>query len=492
MRKTLFGTWTLCCGLALAGCELFQEAQEGGLLRLSGRVVELQSGFPVEGAIVHVEPYGVQAQSDAQGFYRLEFDIDSTMSLLIRAQKAGYEADQHTIWVVPDKTIEVPLLRLRRTEEAPAGGAFAGAPASIQLFFQSDLTIGVREGGAKEWTELVFRLVDSLGRPVRQNAALVRFRLGVHPGGGEFLAPTEAPTDAEGKVRTVLTSGTRAGVVQVIAEATVSGRLIRAQPVSVAIHGGLPDGRHFTLAPEQYNFPGLRRYGLSVPIEVIVGDQYANPVRPGTTVYFTSTHGIIEGSVQTDERGRGQVRLSSANPLPEDGIAVVTASTADRLQRPVTARVPILFSGYPVLTLSPAQPALNQTYRLRVTDQNGNPLAAGTRIEVRVEGTAVLAVGNTDVTLDDTVFRILPGQPITYESVVRGPGITDFTFRTVPDPYAPPGVTPSVQSITVRVSGPNGNVELVLSTLGRIYSPTPGARLHSTPEGGVRVLAPSE
>ncbi len=100
-----------------------------------------------------------------------------------------------------------------------------------------------------------------------------------------------------------LSAGTTAGVVQVVAEATLDGRTIRSLPVSVAIHGGLPDQPHFSVGPEKFNFPGLTRYGLIDEVSVIVGDKYANPVRPGTAVYFTSSHGVIEGSVLTNGTG---------------------------------------------------------------------------------------------------------------------------------------------------------------------------------------------
>ena len=46
-----------------------------------------------------------------------------------------------------------------------------------------------------------------------------------------------------------------------------------------------------------------------------VGDKYSNPVRPGTSVYFETTHGIIEGSDLTDSLGRATVTLfNSAFP----------------------------------------------------------------------------------------------------------------------------------------------------------------------------------
>jgi hypothetical protein len=280
----------------------------------------------------------------------------------------------------------------------------------------------------------------------------------VRPDGGEFIYPESAQTNNNGEVKVNLSSGTRAGVVQVVAEADVEGGTIRSRPVSVAIHGGLPDQTHFSLGPERFNFPGLRRYGLQNGVAIVVGDRYGNPVKPGTAVYFTTDAGVVEGSALTDEQGRGSVQLISANPLPGDGIALITASTADDNEEVVTSQTAVVMSGVPVVTVAPTTAALGQTYSLSVTDQNGNPLAGGTNISVRVEGTKVKAVGNTSVQLDDTAF--LGG--LTYDDVVRGPGVTEFTFRAVEDLELDEDGNPSVETISILVSGPNGAIEIVL------------------------------
>ncbi len=141
------------------------------------------------------------------------------------------------------------------------------------LLSQTHASIGVRESGSEELASMTFLLADSIGNPViLDQSADVRFRFGVQPGGGEFISPTSTPTDNNGEVTVYLSSGTRAGVVQIIAETTVDGRLIRSQPVAVTIHGGLPDQTHFTLGTQRRNFPGLNAFGLINPMSVILGD----------------------------------------------------------------------------------------------------------------------------------------------------------------------------------------------------------------------------
>ena len=161
----------------------------------------------------------------------------------------------------------------------------------------------------------------------------------------------------------------------------------------------MPDQAHFSLGPAKRNFPGLNLFGTTNVISVIVGDKYSNPVRVGSSVYFDTSHGIIEGSTITNSQGQGSVTLISANPLPPDGIAHIRAFTAD------------------------------------------------------------------------------------YQHVVRGSGITEFTFRVIDnvDPLNPE--VPVLEVITISVSGPNGSLEVVLGGSGAPYSRTDGVEMVRTTDG---------
>lgn len=470
--------------LLWVGCDQTAPDETAGMVTLTGQVLDAETNDPIVGALVQLQPQGLITDTDSLGRYRFEVTIDSTMQLTLSATKTGYTSASLPVLAVPDRTIEVPVLRLTRTAtEEPV----SGEAANILLLSQSDQAIGVRESGSKETAELVFQVADSMGRPVvLDHAVRVRFRFGVQPSGGEYLFPEEALTDNSGRVRVHVASGTRAGIVQIVAEATVNGRTIRSQPVSLAIHGGLPDPNFFTLAPTQYNFPGWVAYGLENKITVIVGDQYGNPVKPGTAVYFTTTHGIITGSILTDAKGQGSVTLFSANPLPSEGIAIVTATTADRNQQPVTRSIPILFSGPPRVELcmlndqnnclnQPLVAALNQSYLLTLTDHLGNPLAPGTKLTIEAQGTKVKAVGAVDLELGDTGFRKLSAET-TYDDVVRGPGITEFFFRVVADQTLDEGGTPTVEAIVINIDSPNGKLSLA-------FGPTPGSARILSEEG---------
>lgn len=442
--------------LLLAGCDGAQEQDTSGVVTLEGRVLETGTNDPVTNAFVRLAPYDLLFETNEEGVFSSTVEIDSTMELSLTASKDGFGTDKTTVLALAGRTIAVPTLRLVRTtsEELQSGRA-----SNLLLLSQSSNTIGVQESGSDEVASLTFMATDSLGRAVVLNNAIdVNFALGTRPNGGEFISPTTARTDNNGQVKVNLSSGTRAGVVQVVASAIVDGRPIRSQPVAITIHGGLPDAAHFTVSPAQVNFPGRVTYGLINPISVIVGDEYSNPVKPGTAVYFNTEYGVIEGSVQTNSQGRGSVNLISANPLPPLGIARIEATTADKNQAPVRGETAVIFSGFPSLSITPFVARLGETYSVVLADQNGNPLASGTKLTVNVEGTKVKGVGNTDITLGDSYFS----GGLGYDNVVRGPGITEFTFSAVSSLKVDEEGTPAVEAITVRVTGPNGTLELVL------------------------------
>ncbi len=469
----------------ISGCDALSGSDsKKGVVTLTGQILSNSTNNPLAGAFVRILPLDLLFETDTEGRYSAAVTIDSTMDLQVNATKDGFFGSSVTVLALAGRTIDVPTLRL---SPSVSEQATSGLASNILLLKQSSSSIGVRESGSVEVATLEFMVADSAGNPVvLDNSTLVRFSLGVQPGGGEFIAPAQSPTDNNGVAKVNLSSGTRAGVVQIVAETTVDGRSIRSLPVAVSIHGGLPDQTHFSIGPQQFNFPGLLGFGITNSISVIVGDQYSNPVRKGTAIYFSSSHGVIEGSVQTDEQGRGAVNLISANPLPADGIALITAGTANDNQTDVTGSTPVVFSGFPVITVSPAVASVNQTYALTVTDQNGNPLAPGTNITVKVEGTAVKEVGNTGVELDDTIFS----GGVLYDNVVRGPGITQFTFRAVEDIPANSTTTPVIQAITISLAGPNGRLEIVLSPGSAPVSLTDGVEIELSGDGAVTARAP--
>jgi hypothetical protein len=152
-----------------------------------------------------------------------------------------------------------------------------GAPASLVLVSADPASIGVRGSGANETAVVTFEVPDEMGRPVADGEP-VFFRLDVPAGADERVQPSESAT-VGGRVQAAVSSGTVARTLRLIAEATTStGDTVRSTPVPIAIHGGLPDGAHFSIALQPVNLAGRVLFGLTSSVTAYVFDRYSNPV----------------------------------------------------------------------------------------------------------------------------------------------------------------------------------------------------------------------
>jgi hypothetical protein len=465
ISKFLSGMVILTAALMIQGCKPESDVVTSGggttsgdetipKTIISGLVITSLDGIPVEGATVVIEGLeeNVILITDAQGKYADTIDVASNMNLTVRTSKEGFITDISDVYVVAGAEQEVDIIEL---EQQNTGTIPSGDPVSLFISTVSSPTIAVKESGSEETTRLVFVIQDSAGIPIDLDHSInVNFVLAQGPGGGEFLSPTSVQSNNNGLAAVNLTSGTRAGTVQVIAEIIVDGKTIRSFPVRIAIHGGLPDQRHFSIAPFYLNFAGYNIFGLVDVITAFVGDKYANPVRPETAVYFTSTGGIIVGSTSTDDEGIGSVNLISAQPQPYHeiygpGFATITASTIDENSGTIYDSILVLFSGIPQITdVSPTSFTLEnggaEYFTYTVSDQFGNPLAPGTTITVSVKGENMDVGGDVNIQLPDTQSKAW----------------THFSFScfdSKSDEIKPTGVT-----VTISVSGPNGKAGYVI------------------------------
>lgn len=226
---------------------------------------------------------------------------------------------------------------------SPTAPVPSGDPSSISLLSQTTSFIGVKESGSPETVKLVFEIKDSTGQNIDLTKSVdVNFTFGAHPGGGETLTPT-AKSNELGQVTTTLTSGTKSGVVQIIAEINYNGKIIRSRPVAITIYGGLPNAEHFSIKVEYPKPDSTYEFGSKSTVTAYVGDKYGNPVRPGTSVYFTTTSGIIGGSGFTDVNGECKVTITWVDPKPVNNSATITASTGDENNNNIYTSQTIVF-----------------------------------------------------------------------------------------------------------------------------------------------------
>lgn len=461
--------------LVVAGCDA---TGDGGFVMLSGQVTNASTENPVVDAVVRIPTLnsGAVQQTGADGRFSFEVEVDSITTLTVTAFKEGFNLGSAEVLAVPDRAVTVPTFRLVPTGPDVGGGeGGSGAAASVTVESISANSVSVLESGFQETTQVVFTVRDSSGVPVDlDNAADVTVRIAQGPCTtdpatcevSEFVSPTRVRTNNNGQAIFNLTSGTKAGAVQLLAQVDADGRTIASRPVAIAIHGGLPDQQYFSIGPNKFNFPALGILGEELGIAAYAGDQYSNPVQPGTVIYFETTGGIIEGSAQTNEVGGAGVNLISARPFPADGYARIIARTADRNGDSVSDTTLVVFTGFPQIALIEPVPPLQigGVYRYTVTDQNGNPLAEDTQVSVTMQGENVKVIGDTDVTLNDHLFG--------------GPKITEFAFGIAKEQEQDDegNELPSrIDGVEIEVTGPNGNRKLTI---------TPGGSFRISPVDG--------
>jgi hypothetical protein len=391
------------------------------------------------------------ATTSSDGKYSIGFNVDTGMVVTIIASLTNYLPDTEKVYVAKGSVNNVASIYLKKVS---SGSKISGNAASIYQYSQSSSSLGVRGSGALETGAIVFQVIDSSGVPLDiTHTALVKFSFGGHPDGGEYLTPQYVYTDSSGQAAVYLTSGTVSGVVQVIAEISQLNKTITSLPVSYTINGGLPESSHFSIATQYLNFAGYDIAGLTNSVTAYVGDKYGNPVRSGTSVYFTSTGGIIPGSAQTSQSGTASVNLLSAAPRPTDatygaGFATVTAATIDESQQTIKSTHLVLFSGTPTVSISPTTFDIpnggSQTFTYYVKDENGNPLAPNTSINIIVDGENVKTAGETEINLPDTQSK----------------AYTQFTFQLYDS--VDTLETLSKVSIKIKVSGTNGSTQTAI------------------------------
>ncbi|GEM_PF-738257 len=324
----------------------------------------------------------------------------------------------------------------------------SGYASSIELLSGSPSvkTISVKGTGATETATMSFVVKDSLGNPVSSSRqATVTFSIVGGPGGGEFVSPTSAVTDANGKVTTTVNSGTKAGVMQVVANIGA----IQSAPVSITVASGLADLIHFTVWTDKPNWP-WNAQGLEVgTVFVQMGDMYGNPVQSNTALYFTTTGGIITSSAFTDATGHASATVFGGNPYPYLGLDTITVTTIGQGGVTITKKVTNVFSGTPTVIVASTNLGTigvgsSMQVDYKVADANDNPLAASNTISVVSGGTAgslALLSGNTSVTITDT---------------------TRYYQFTVAN-NVPQGGTGGSFTVAITVNGPNGTTTKTLT-----------------------------
>jgi hypothetical protein len=455
-------------GAFLAGCSSDETSgPTTGEGQVSGYIYDQSTSGPLVAAYVYATSVGEGTKIDSSktdGSYAIKFSTDSSTTISIRVSKTGYEDFTTTVTIRSGAVTPLNVTLKPKSIVVPPGGS-TGQAQTIAFLGATPSEISVYGVGSTETAILRWEVRDSLGLAIdAQHAVTLTFTTN-GPNGGEYVSPPRPQTNSSGGATTTLNAGTRSGVVQIIASATVGARTIASSPVQVVINGGFPVQDHFTIAANKFNFPALGIMGKGLPISVLVGDVYSNPVVKGTAVYFRSSAGVVQPSVFTSPDGQGSVVLYSGNPEPLGVYAApaygnayhyVVARTLGQNGSPVQDSVLVLWSGRG--SISQVNPTTfdiantgSQSFSFRVADQYGHPLAEGTTISVQATipppATTTQQQNQVAVTFGTNGTIQLP------DVIFPGAGTTDFTFVLRDGTWSITDATPV--TLTITVTGPN-------------------------------------
>ena len=466
------------------GDRLLSVDKASTVTQIFGRVFDAQSKLPITNAMVTLVS-NLRTDSIPTSFggdYSFSIDLQGLPSLqgLLKVEKNGYKPQDVTFRADAGKTFSNDFYIERDTTTAirdtSKTSLYARAIAFVSL---SAREISVHGVGGTEASIVVWEARDSLGFPIDiDHRDTIEFKLiGSPVSGGAYVSPARSITNASGRVATTVNSGTISGVVQLIAtlRRDIDGSIIQSTPVIITVNAGLPDQAHFSIGADQLNFAGYDWLAHTDGILVQVGDKYSNPVKVNTAVYFYTTGGVVTASGFTDATSHARVTLYSGKPLPildpmdlslktgfpasyfgtGDGYLWVVAQSIGENSETVTDSIVLLMSASSEIFADfPANLHVDSgecvVIPVRISDRFGNPLAPGTRISTEVK---VSPPPNTNWNISATG---LPEDPLQ-DYLTRGPARTEFSL-TICD--ATPGGTPKQMPfvVTIRVSGPNGNV----------------------------------
>lgn len=384
-----------------------------------------------------------------------------------------------------------------------ASAALAIAPpsaASVQFVeaLPTDKSIVIRGQGGINRTEtatLRFRVFDVFDRPLAGR----RVDFSIVPSGAVALNKATDSTDQNGEVITTVNSLDVPTTFRV--QAVLPGTANASRPDisttsdSIVVTTGLPVQRAFSLSVSQGNVDGWSYdSGPTTPaatVNVLLADNFGNPVADGTPIVFQTNLGAIGSSSKggcNTVNGGCSVAFRTQNPrvaapgtpvtpcnsgtgstadTTRAGVATICASTTDGLNTQF-AKTTITFSDESVaavyvngaaspstvfpISLGNASANESKVFSVQLVDLNGNALPAGTTIAV----SGAVNASSVEVA-PETV-------PSIFAAPGNGPQGSNHRI-TVAATGAKPCTAASVANFSVRATTPRGAVTSIPFTL---------------------------
>ncbi len=468
------------------------------IAQLVGYVTDSHSALPITGVSVYlttaIKVDSTKTLNDGSYSFNLNLQGLSSVSGTLLFRLNSYDDTTISFSANAGQTLtENVALNAKSTVVGGDSSTGRGIARSIELVSVSTQEISIHGVGANETSVVVWQVLDSLGFPLDINhsdtVTFVPTGIPVTSGNPAYVTPTFGVTNGSGEASTTINSGTVAGTIQLVATLRLrSGTIVESSPVLITVDGGLPDQAHFELnsnLPHAANFAGYDWSEVPQGFTVQAGDKYANPVHPGTAIYFSTTGGIITAAGQTDAGGHANATLYSGNPLPKTsgldpayfgdgtGYAYVKAFTegengvtvADSDLICISASVgPILFDD----SISIAPVILSDgigsvTIPVHISDRFGNPLEAGTTISSSVSVTPPPPNSGITWSVSTAGLPSDNGGQALGDYLTRGSGSTEFTLIVSGSAYpaAILATSPLAFTVTVTVKGRNTDNESV-------------------------------
>ncbi|WP_445358775.1 hypothetical protein ACJJIQ_13685 [Microbulbifer sp. ANSA003] len=196
----------------------------------------------------------------------------------------------------------------------------AAEVGSIEFVGADPRIISIKGTGGKETSTLLFQVLSMDDLPI--SGVEVNFALSTEVGDAT-LTNDSGTTNADGEVTALVSSGTVATPVSVVASITVDGEEV-ASTVSdeLVVSVGIPDQNSFDVAATVLNPGGDTFNGATSTITVYAGDAFNNKVPDGTAITFTTEYGRITGSCTTID-GNCSVDWTSQDPRKPESYTFV-------------------------------------------------------------------------------------------------------------------------------------------------------------------------
>lgn len=277
--------------------------------------------------------------------------------------------DVVTVSIMPPDT---PSLRLTATGVITIAASALGALEYLPL--PTPLVLGLVGTSLPTQGRVFFQVRDADGQPLANR----RVTFDVLPVvAGNSLSTREALSDRDGVVSTVISAGSLATPVRVVATTVdpQTNRSFQAQSEQVSLSTGIPDQDSVSLSASRLSIDGTCD-GESTDINIRLADRFNNPVPDGTAVSFISSGGLVRPQCFTED-SVCTVELRVQNPRPANGRVVVLA-TALGEESFVDRNGNGFFDGNDLLTTDLAEPFLDANENgvrdpdERIIDTNGD------------------------------------------------------------------------------------------------------------------------